>query len=272
MTLYTTYIFALTIVLFLAFVFVAVKLYSTYNLYVIKNHKPVIDIVVARYAEPLNWLCSPLFNGIYTTKNDTIINLYIYNKGGQFEVPDCIPQNVKVHIVKLENVGRCDHTYLYHICNKFTSLADVTIFLPGSCNMDSKAERTINIVQHATTKMDTAMICDNVGDVKKSMHDFQLDAWLSSNQVNAQHNQDSSMKLSPIRPFGKWFEHVFGKDTVTKCINWFGILAVSKKDILRRHVDFYRDLLDMVSHHNNPEVGHYIERSWYAIFQPESSL
>lgn len=227
-----------------------------------------IDIVVARYAEPLTWLCSNFFKDLCESKNNAgfVINLHIYNKGASFKFPNCIPKNVNVYMHQLKNVGRCDHTYLYHICTNYKNLADVTIFLPGSCDMDSKAERTVNVLEYAFTHMNTAMICHNVGDVKNALYDFKLDGWLSSNQANAINNQDPSMQLSPIRPFGKWFEYVFGADKVTRCVNWFGILAVSKADILHRRQEFYEQLMAMLDNHNNPEVGHYIERSWYAIF------
>jgi len=228
----------------------------------------VIDIVVARYAEPLNWLCSNFFRKICESRSDVVINLHIYNKGSVFKLPNCIPSNVNIHMHQLQNVGRCDHTYLYHICSNYKNLGDVTVFLPGSCDMKNKAERTIDIVQRAFTNINTVMVCEDVGDVKKTLYDFKLDAWLSSSQVNANNNQDSSMEPSPIRPFGKWFESVFGSDTVTRCVNWYGILAVSKKDVLHRSLEFYQSLLTMLDKHNNPEVGHYIERSWYAIFQP----
>lgn len=249
--------------------------YVTIMLYHVKrcemfSNIHTIDIVIARYAEPLTWLCSDFFRDLCESKNNTgvVINLHIYNKGGFFQLPDCIPRNVNIYMHQLKNVGRCDHTYLYHICRNYKTLANVTIFLPGSCDMESKAERTVNIIQHAFTYMNTAMICQDVGDVKNALYDFQLDGWLSSNQVNATSNQDPSMQPSPIRPFGKWFEYVFGADKVTRCVNWFGILAVSKTDILHRPHEFYYQLLSMLDNHNNPEVGHYIERSWYAIFNP----
>jgi hypothetical protein len=230
---------------------------------------PRVDFVIARYAETLDWLCSDLFQIIFNNRKDVIINIYVYNKGNDFELPKCIAPNINVYMKRLDNVGRCDHTYIYHIVQNYDSLADVTVFLPGSCDMENKIERTTKIVQDALANMNTAMICEEFGDdVKTAFYDFQLDEYLSSNHVNAKQNQDASMEVSKIRPFGKWFEHVFGRDTITKCVNMYGILAVSRTDIRRRHVDFYKMLLGMLNTHNNPEVGHYIERSWHAIFDP----
>lgn len=79
-----------------------------------------IDIVISRYQEELAWL--KLFLKWYR-----IDRVFVYNKG-----PSPItglPKNAKV--IPLTNVGRCDHTYLYHIIQQYHDLADVTIFLPA---------------------------------------------------------------------------------------------------------------------------------------------
>jgi hypothetical protein len=41
-------------------------------------------------------------------------------------------------IVNLPNVGKCDHTYLYHIINNYNNLSKILVFLPGSINMENK--------------------------------------------------------------------------------------------------------------------------------------
>jgi hypothetical protein len=45
-------------------------------------------------------------------------------------------------------------------------------------------------------------------------------------------------------------------------------LAVHKNDILRHPIQYYKDLIKELEF-TNPEVGHYFERSWIAIFKPE---
>jgi hypothetical protein len=107
-----------------------------------------------------------------------------------------------------------------------------------------------------------------VGELSTDIYDFTLDTWSS---VYAK-NQSISSKLepSPIRPFGAWYEHTFEKQEKQKLscsiISWFGIFAVRKEDILKRPKCFYESLLSSLIS-PNPEVGHYIERSWAAIFQ-----
>jgi hypothetical protein len=235
-----------------------------------RTQEPRVDIVISRYAESLDWLCEDFF--LSKLRKDRLYHLIIYNKGDDLRVPSCLPHNVSLSVIRLPNVGRCDHTYLYHIYHYYNSLADITIFLPGSCDMQNKIDRTKKIINYAIDNVDTALICEEHKDVKTKFYDFYLDNYVASNAINAEKNKDAQMQSSSIRPFGSWFESVFGKDEVINCINFYGIFAVSRADIHKREKNFYSVLLDMLDKHNNPEVGHYIERSWFAIFQPSHHL
>jgi hypothetical protein len=77
-----------------------------------------IEIVIARYNEDLSWL----------KKVPKSIKIIIYNKG-----LDDIEKikGIKYNIIKLPNIGRESHTYLYHIINNYNKLADKTIFCQG---------------------------------------------------------------------------------------------------------------------------------------------
>ena len=46
------------------------------------------------------------------------------------------------------------------------------------------------------------------------------------------------------------------------------IFSINKLDIIKHDITWFQQLLNAVSRHSNPEVGHYIERSWGAIFHP----
>lgn len=70
-----------------------------------------IQLVVARYQEPLNWL----------RKVPPSIERVVYDKSGE-PTPDAIP---------LPNIGREAHTYLHHICENYRALAPLTVFCQG---------------------------------------------------------------------------------------------------------------------------------------------
>ena len=70
-----------------------------------------------------------------------------------------------------------------------------------------------------------------------------------------------------LRPYGKWYKHFFGNTIVQKYC-FMGIFSINKLDVIKHDITRYQQLLNAVSSHSNPEVGHYIERSWAAIFHP----
>src|SRR5437868_6471221 len=94
-----------------------------------------IGIVIARYNENLYYL-----DDIRQFLKGYTVNFHIYNKG-----PTPIPKPCIV----LENVGVCDHTYLYHIITHYDNLDDITIFLPGSCSSLRKRTLTRNLLSEA---------------------------------------------------------------------------------------------------------------------------
>ena len=75
------------------------------------------------------------------------------------------------------------------------------------------------------------------------------------------------MEKSKIRPFGKWYEHHFG-DINIPFHTWWGIFAITREIVHQHPKEYYVNLLNELNGTSNPEVGHYIERSWFAIFYP----
>jgi len=212
------------------------------------------EIVIARYNEDLAWL------------NKTPFNKYpaiVYNKG----LNDNFIKNKNIEkVVNLPNVGKIDHTILYHIINNYDSLKNITIFLPGSTNIPIKLKKAKQIIANLEKINNSVYICDRKLNYK-DMYDFTLDEWKTSYSENQNKETDENMLKSTIRPFGKWYEHFFEGKNMT-CISYMGIFAMSKKDILKNPKEYYINLIKEVESHPNPEAGHYIERSWEAIFYP----
>ena len=75
------------------------------------------------------------------------------------------------------------------------------------------------------------------------------------------------LKKSSIRPFGLWFDNMFGNLQVN-CLMYYGIFSIHKNDIIQHPKSRYEILIKDLSDHSNPEVGHYFERSWCAVFHP----
>ena len=71
-----------------------------------------------------------------------------------------------------------------------------------------------------------------------------------------------------VLPFENWWEHYIQKTIPPlQQLYWShgAIFSVSKELIYQNSLDYYQNLLECLVH-PNPEEGHYMERSWYYIF------
>jgi hypothetical protein len=216
-----------------------------------------IDIIVSRYNEDLKWTLDYPFNEF---------KYIVYNKGDNENFEQA---NVK-YIITLPNVGRECHTFLYHIVNNYDNLNNILVFLPGSINMDNKKNIAIHLMN--MIKNNTGNYAVYIGKylqngVFDEFKNFHLENWSSSDPNNLSKNNESTLQLSSIRPFGKWFLYNFGLIKV-QYFNYFGIFSIDKRDVLKYKKSRYERLLSQLEIGSNPEVGHYIERSWGSIFFP----
>ena len=220
-----------------------------------------ISIVISRYAENLTWVTA-------LCKKSERLKPTIYNKGDEI--------SCSYTQLLLPNIGKNDHTYLYHIVHNYEKLAPVTIFCPGSSFDDSdKSEMLSFIVDKVLKTSDTVMV-GKIYDipVKQMLFNYQLDFYDTSNKQNMAKSGYLPLIKSTIRPFSKWYDTMFCE----KNDNWndvhlacyYSIFAVSARDIKKRTLSFYENLLSQFTH-PNMEVGQYIERSWAAIFKPDTS-
>jgi uncharacterized protein YxeA len=217
------------------------------------------EIVVSRYNEDVNWLKEYPFNHFKIT---------CYNKGPNAPSKDCITPNC--NIKNLPNVGRESHTYLHHIIENYNNLAPVTIFIPGSCVSASyKYDIFLNIIDLVHKSNNSVFYGSSFNNVQMDNYNFTIDAYYNpnGNKENQNINSEQLLKLSPVRPYGKWYERCFG-DVVVKVVCYFGIFAVSREHIQQHVKQRYINLMDYINDHSNPEVGHYMERSWGAVFYP----
>jgi len=242
------------------FTLILILLYFLYSRYLKKTHESFngknIEIVVSRFNEDLEWTNTNLFSKY---------PIICYNKG--------VNNNYKVNNlkkkVKLPNIGRESHTYLYHIINNYDNLADVTVFLPGSVKTDvyNKWTRANILMENLETHQNTIFIGAIHNNVRDELYNFKMDNYDSTNSSNKNINPETKLEISVLRPYGLWYDNHFN-DIKIQCISYSGIFAVSKEHILQKPKSYYKNLIKELSNTSNPEVGHYFERSWVAIFNP----
>jgi hypothetical protein len=214
-----------------------------------------MELVIARYNEPLLWLLEEPFRNLPNT---------IYNKGSDNKF---IRTNKTVKVVNLPNVGRESESYLQHILLRYDSLSQVTLFLPGSLDSNgNKLQKALFIIHHM--KMTSTFIgIHHLPSLKTDLYDFILDYWASRTDENVKKNAESKLTPSHIRPYGKWYEHHFNH-TKVHVAPYGGVFSVAKQDIIQHPITRYETLIKDLQVSSNPEVGHYFERSWAAVFHP----
>jgi hypothetical protein len=215
-------------------------------------------LIVSRFNEGLEWM-----EKLPVNEFDKI---FIYNKGKddlEIKRGDCCYE-----IIKLENIGKCDHTYLYHILTHYDDLGDINVFLPGTADDPVKMFNTILTMTVALCTHNSMFVCHKHAEgIRQAFFNFLMDDYETRDSRNRDLEPSKSTQPSPIRPFGLWYLMNFG-DLHVEHVSYFGIFAVSKKHIRQRSFDKYVHLYKYLNTHKNPEVGHYFERSWHAIFDP----
>lgn len=206
--------------------------------------KTKFQIVVARYNENIKWLLP--------YKDITIV----YNKGND----DNILLN-NFNTVKLNNYGRESHTYLYHIINNYDNLAEKTIFFQGKIDdhkiLDIEDYFGINeyIGHFDNLKIDK---------LKKKIEHYGK--WKTD-------YTNGNMKICNYTPY-EWLTKIIGLDInseFTKVV-WGANFSVSKNIILSKPKIFYENIIRHLELDKNPEEGHFLERSWYLIFNNSYTL
>ena len=199
------------------------------------------------YMENLEWLKEDRFENY---------KVFIYNKGTNTDFYK--PPNAKV--IKLPNYGREAHTYLYHIVHNYDNLADLNVFLPGSSSLPNKLERVRNMVDKIQSINNSYYSCKKMAPE----NDFTIDSHKCTDNNNKADCKEEIEK-SDIRPFGEWYKKVIG-DTKNDCFCINSIFSVTKEDIRQYPRSYYEKLLKEVDGKENPETGHYFERSWVGVF------
>ena len=195
-----------------------------------------IAVVVARYRERIDWL----------GRIADVDRIYLYLKGPELTTEEnaALPPNTEV--VRLPNVGRCDHTFLFHLYHRWDHLEDVTVFASGDGDDAYKGPKIQCVLRHALETRNTVLGGQAVEDVRTMMANFQLDRWRSTNTVNRNGEGDrDDMLLAGVRPFGAWYAAHFPElaDTPIRVLCWRSVFAVSRRHVQQHPPSHYRRFL-----------------------------
>ena len=209
-------------------------------------------IIVSRYNENIDWL-SPEMN-----------NCIIYNKGISLGISNEI---------MLQNVGRESETYLNYIITNYHKLADVVIFTQANISDHIKHNNCYvftNYINYLLNFKNEAFANDkSYPTLTHHTHHTNDSSPFSKNWnlINGQYYLEDNYKNNQRLPFSEWFmRNIQPNYPEPLHIYHFGIFAVKKELILKKSLEYYKQLILEVNHHIDPAEGHFFERSWYYIF------
>lgn len=212
------------------------------------------EIVVSHYNEDLGWL------------KEMSTQCCIYSKGGPKNAP-----SAPFEFTALPNIGREGHTFLHHLTTNYDTLADVTLFTQG--RIDDHVSMTL-------TEMKAKALTTAPGQVTTyPFRELELfDDWsgIPWEQYPCW-NRWSSMNMpkSAETPLELFQRYVSESDRVPVAVGFApgAIFAVRKETIQVHSKAYYGRLMEKMflgdMAHIAPESGHYMERFWLAMLNPD---
>lgn len=203
--------------------------------------------IVARYEEDLEWL-QPIAE-----------HCIVINKGTT-PISECMNDSICIHRT---NVGRESDTYLHFIVNNYDNLPEVCVFTQGCINDHVRSNQIEYLNQLASEALELGMSrprasCSNPYDKDWGpLWNRRKDGYfLNENYKDGRHIL-----------FYWWFiSNICSEYPKLMKIHMNGIFAVRRDRILKHPRSFYLKLRSQVDWHPNPIEGHFLERSWFYIF------
>lgn len=203
------------------------------------------QVVVSRFNEDISCLFKEF-------SNEDII---IYNKGKD----DLVNLPANINVIKLPNVGREAHTYLTHIYNNYSNLADRTLFIQGYPYEHPLLLPLIKFKDAGYRACENIIAYCQSGEVIRDTNK-DLKEQIARKKYNHLENVDDFIT----------FVHSYIDKDVSEDETIFSVngaqFAVDKDVILRNERIFYKKLLIPLSI-VHPIEGYYFERSWDLIFR-----
>jgi hypothetical protein len=168
-------------------------------------------------------------------------------------------------IIKLPNVGRIDHTIAYHILSNWDNLPDNLVFLPGTSVMCLKKGQYLYSIKKNLQNLKSKHRGFFAPRFYKVNEDFNFirEDYIASGRCNRNGNQ---FIRSEYPNFQTWKSAIID-DLPMKYVQYRGMFAVSKENILYVNKQIYDNLLTSLSVGDNIENGHYAERIWAHLFK-----
>ena len=202
-------------------------------------------LIIARYNENLEWL-----------KKHEDFKITVYNKGESY------PDNKFFEVINLENKGRESHTWLYHIVQNYNNLDEINIFMQG--RIDDLGCMAYNNPKLYLKKINKYGFVASRFGMLSPFH-WKYNVGIEKNKKYKKEWDKKEISRSKIG-FRKFAKDLFPNIPLFVATSYGGCFAVKKELIKNHDIDYYYNLLEILSQNKNPIEGHYLERLWCYMF------
>jgi hypothetical protein len=218
------------------------------------------QIVISRYDEDLNWI----------DKIPSKYEVIVYNKG-EDDLNDAVKSRID-DFYFIENVGREGHTYLHHICENYENLSDIIFFTQANPHWRG---RPLSYFFNFTHKKNPQSIIEIKSNEKSCKHIRYID---NENPptgcplaFSKRWNQTTKSKKDLTTWWDEMTKYKFPLKEQCK-FSYHGTFSVNKYYINLYPLEYFENLRTSLSVSTHPEEGHFLERAWGTIFNPNTNL
>ena len=237
-----------------------------------------IVIVVSHCLHDLYWLEN-------LTRGTHISQLFVFSKCGADVLG--LPFWDSIRIIRLQNVGRCDHSYAHFIANLGSSTDYDTVFFlkddrtDESIHCDGQWRSVTSMLKTAARKgfacgmrpshskeISADLSAYHVSTILKSFSMFSY-----SNRAVLYSNLSQSRFESPFHNLGEWLHFIGGAlpEPLSE-VCYGGTFAARKSSITSQNIRIWKNIEKSLSRGNSIQEGHYAERIWAGLLSRPADL
>ena len=226
------------------------------------KRKNSVGVIIAHYNEDLEWI-----DTYFPDKFD----IYIYSKN------EWMPSlNRKFYHEFLPNVGRCDHTYLYHITKFYNNLNTYNLFITGSSYILRHKKEKLDLIMKNVgkyhyfpfSKLDRSNFL-NTGNGYNYAYTMRMTKHCANLDENKKYNffgsENCNLIPSKFKSLEDFKNKLINNDDINY-VTYFGVFIVTRNIIKNNKVNVYNKLLKQLEDGDNLENGHFMERLWAHLF------
>ena len=222
-----------------------------------------LELVISACESSLDWLLPIAQNNKYA--------ISIYSKCSRDYDEMRLPG---VTIEQLRNVGRCDHTYAYHIWKNYNTLKSTVVFMKDTSS-DAYGSRFARVLTTDLKRLSAAseFTCQREPDYftrsvwhnRRELWKFRLSDYTSNTRSKLEYSTANSSMYAFLKGVLSTieFEALKARDYVPVCYG--GAFSASSQRIHSVSRTTWMNIVHKLSGFESGEAGHYMERSWRAL-------